>query len=110
MFDEVTQFYRSTIGMEGWLGQDGIDILRHDNMLIGFHRSQTADLDGLLTFYYRERREVDRFYELLSASASGPPKENPTYGIYHFFSKDPEGRKIEFQTFLHELPDGPQSW
>ena len=110
MFDEVTEFYRSTVGMQKWLGQEGIEILRHDNMLVGFHRAETVDLDGLLTFYFPDRSEIDRFYALIEARAAGPPKENPNYRIYHFFAKDPEGRKIEFQTFLHDLPDGPQSW
>lgn len=27
------------------------------------------------------------------------PKDNPLYGIYHFYAIDPEGRNIEFQYF-----------
>jgi hypothetical protein len=26
---------------------------------------------------------------------------NDRYRIYHFFATDPEGRKLEFQAFLH---------
>jgi len=39
----------------------------------------------------------------LADVALGPPKENPKYRIYHFYGRDPEGRSIEFQQFLHPV-------
>ena len=30
----------------------------------------------------------------------GPPKVNPTYDIYNFFARDPDGHLVEFQRFL----------
>jgi hypothetical protein len=28
-----------------------------------------------------------------------PPQDNPRYGIYHFFFEDPDGYKLEIQSF-----------
>jgi hypothetical protein len=47
-------------------------------------------------------------YRKLADRAEHAPRENPQYRIYNFFARDPEGRLIEFQTFLHELP--PLKW
>ena len=106
-FDAVREFYLTEAEMEIWLEQPGIAILRHGNMLIGFHRQPQADLDGLITFSYETREEVDEMYTRLRDVATGAPKENPKYRIYHFFATDPEGRKIEFQQFLHAVPGVP---
>jgi hypothetical protein len=100
----VRAFYTETIGMSVWLEQPDVSILRHGNLLIGFHRQPQADLDGLITFFYETAAEVDEMYARLRDLATGEPKENPKYGIYHFFGVDPEGRKIEFQQFLHPVP------
>jgi len=37
--------------------------------------------------------------------ATTEPRENTKYRIYNFFGRDPEGRAIEFQCFLHPLPE-----
>ena len=96
--------------MDHWLAQEGIEILRHENMLIGFQEKDEADTDALLTFYYPHRSDVDRAYAEFEDAALHPPRERPQFRIYNFFARDPEGRMIEFQTFLHELPAGPQPW
>ncbi|NIQ07613.1 MAG: hypothetical protein GWO20_18420 [Candidatus Korarchaeota archaeon] len=44
-------------------------------------------------------------YENTKEYALGEPKVNEKYQIYHFFAEDPEGRTIEFQHFLHEIPE-----
>ena len=106
-FDAVRTFYTERVGMAVWLEQPGIAILRHGNLLIGFHCQPEADLDGLITFFYETRDEVDEMHARLHGIATGEPKENPKYGIYHFFALDPEGRKIEFQQFLHPVPEIP---
>jgi len=103
-FDAVTSFYLDRIGMSVWLEQPDITILRHGNLLVGFHRQPTADLDALLTFFYDTRAEVDAMHAKLNDIATTEPKENTTYRIYNFFGQDPEGRKIEFQHFSHPLP------
>jgi len=104
-FEQVREFYLDRVGMTVWLEQPDIAILRHGNMLIGFHRQPAADRDGLITFFYDRREEVDAMYEQMRDTAVAAPKENPKYRIYHFYAKDPEGRSIEFQQFLHPVPD-----
>lgn len=37
--------------------------------------------------------------------ADGKPRHNERYQIYQFFAKDPEGRNLEFQAFLHPLTE-----
>ncbi len=101
--DAVRQFYQDVVGMSVWLEQPGIAILQHGNMLVGFHLQPEPDLDGLLTFFEDGREYVDRMYAKLSEVAEGAPKENPKYRIYHFFARDPEGRRVEFQSFLHPV-------
>ena len=103
-FDAVKSFYLGRVGMTAWLEQPDISILRHGNLLVGFHRQPTADLDALLTFFYDTREEVDAMYARLRDCAATEPKENAKYRIYNFFGKDPEGRRMEFQCFLHPLP------
>ena len=55
--------------------------------------------------------QVDAWYQRLQAhdvSCEAPPRWNTTYGIYHFFARDPDGYRLEFQCFeradwLHPL-------
>jgi len=103
-FDQVRDFYVRRVGMVVWLEQPDIAILRHGNLLVGFHRQLVSDRDGLLTFFYASREDVDEMYAQLRDIATSVPQVNPKYRIYHFFGTDPDGRKIEFQHFLHPLP------
>jgi catechol 2,3-dioxygenase-like lactoylglutathione lyase family enzyme len=102
-FERVVAFYRERVGMTMWLEQPGIAVLRHDNLLLGFHRQYEADTQGVFTFFYEMRAEVDAMHQRLADVALGPPKENAKYRIYHFYARDPEGRTIEFQQFLHPV-------
>ena len=103
-FEAVKSFYLDRIGMTVWLEQPDIAILRHGNLLVGFHRQSKADIGALLTFFYDSRDEVDAMYAKLTDIATTGPRENPKYRIYNFFGVDPEGRKVEFQCFLHTIP------
>lgn len=103
----LVEFYKSRIGMVGWLEQPNITILKHGNMILGFHQPQqdeiTPDLSGMYTFVYPSREQVDAMHSKLKDIADRPPRVNPVYKIYQFFAKDPEGRDLEFQAFLHPL-------
>ncbi len=101
--EEVRRFYVERVGMRVWLEQPGIAILQHGNLLVGFHQQDRPDLQGLLTFFYPGREQVDEVYARLEDTASSVPKVNERYRIYHFFGTDPEGRKTEFQAFLHPV-------
>lgn len=101
---KVMEFYKTTLQMSTWLTQPSIEILQHENLLLGFHETSEIDDGLLITFFYDSKEEVDEMYETLGELAIAPPKVNETYKIYNFFAKDIEGRKLEFQTFLHDLP------
>lgn len=103
--ETVIAFYTDRIGMKIWLRQPDVVILKHGNLLLGLHLQHVAEAVGLITFLYGSRAEVDAMYEKLRDIATGPPKRNDPYDIYHFFAHDPEGRAIEIQCF--ESPVAP---
>lgn len=99
---EVTDFYLD-LGATIWIEQPDINIIKHGNMLVGFHQQPEASKDVLLTFFYEKEEMVDEKYEKYKDIASTKPQENTKYKIYNFFAKDPENRIIEFQAFLHPI-------
>lgn len=101
---KLQEFYISQIGMELWLDQGGCVLLRHGNMIIGFCDRDSVDTEGMITFFYDTRDEVDVMYQKLKLISDAKPVVNDRYRIYHFFARDPDGRAIEFQSFLHPLP------
>jgi hypothetical protein len=106
---EIVEFYGSKIKMTIWLEQPNITIMAFGNLLIGWHQlsesdSCELDLTSMYTFVYPTKEEVDQMYSIFqSTTADGPPRVNPRYQIYQFFAKDPEGRNLEFQAFLHPV-------
>ncbi len=103
MLQEIVEFYVSEVGMYVWLEQEDCVILSHGNMLLGFCYRDSSEVDGMITFFYPAKEDVDAMYELLSHITSSEPAENEKYEIYQFFAQDPEGRTLEFQTFLHPI-------
>lgn len=101
ILDELVAFYQNQLGMTIWLQQAGCTILQHGNLLLGFCSSDQPQTDGLITLFFESAEEVDRIYARLEGMADGAPRINEKYQIYHFFTKDPESRGLEFQTFLH---------
>jgi hypothetical protein len=105
MIDTLKDFYLNEVGCDLWLDQGGCAIFQHGNQLFGFCQAAKAELEGLLTFFYTNTKMVDYMYGKLNHLADAPPVKNPKYRIYHFYARDPEGRRIEFQVFLHDLPE-----
>jgi hypothetical protein len=121
--EEVVDVYVTKIGMKVWLEQPNITILNFGNLILGWHQIDSdkdtgdgkgilPDVTGMYTFVYPSTEEVDNIYHVLSESTSsrsttaivdGPPRVNDRYQIYQFFAKDPEGRNLEFQAFLHPV-------
>lgn len=101
--EEVKDFYIERVGCELWLDQGSCAILRYGNLLVGFCQGQEADLDTLITFFYEQKEDVDALYDELKPSSISAPRDNTKYRIYHFYARDPEGRSIEFQSFLHPI-------
>jgi catechol 2,3-dioxygenase-like lactoylglutathione lyase family enzyme len=94
--DAVVDFYRD-LGMEVAVEQPDCTILRRGDMWLRFCDRESAETDGIVTFVYETRAEVDAAHDRLQ-TARGPPRYNETYDIYQFFADDPEGRTVEFQT------------
>lgn len=101
----LNHFYINKVGCELWLDQGGCQIYKHGNMLFGFCQRESTDMDGMITFFYTDKKKVDEMYEKFKDIAEAEPKDNPKYLIYHFFTKDPDGRAIEFQYFNNEISD-----
>ena len=99
---KTTEFYLM-IGAKIWIDQGDCIIFKHDNFLFGFCKRKTIYSGWLLTFFYQTKEEVDEMYSKLSDKAVSKPIMNEKYRIYQFYAKDPEGRDIEFQTFLHKI-------
>jgi hypothetical protein len=103
--EAIVEFYTDAVGAEVWLEQTGCTILQHDNFLFGFCENEDTEDCGVVTFYYDTKEQVDRMYEHLEDRARDEPVENEAYDIYQFFADDPDGRTMEFQTFLHPVED-----
>ncbi len=103
ILDELTNFYTERVGAELWMDQNDCRIFRHGQFLFGFCQREQAETCGIITFVYTNRSGVDRMFERFQATALDPPRDNPRYPIYNFFSRDPEGRLIEFQAFTGEV-------
>jgi catechol-2,3-dioxygenase len=106
--DEVSHFYRHIIGCDLWLDQGKCHILKYGNMLFGLCQREKADLCGMITFVYPDRKGVDQIYgkikdTLKDNTDNSVPRDHPEYRIYHFFTRDPEGRSVEFQYFWDDL-------
>ena len=96
---ELKEFYINQVGCELWLDQRDCLIFRHGNFLLGFCQREQVEKQGIITFFYEKKEEVDRLYEKFKEVAVSEPAMNQKYGIYQFFAADPEGRKVEFQYF-----------
>ncbi|MHA1576641.1 MAG: VOC family protein [Candidatus Thorarchaeota archaeon] len=103
MLDRIVQFYVSKVGMTIWLEQKDCIILQFDNMLMGFCQRETSETEGVISFDFDEKERVDEMYEQFKDLAVDPPSVFDKYRIYQFFAKDPEGRIIEFQSFLDKM-------
>jgi len=99
--DTLKNFYINKVECEIWMDQGDCIIFSHGNFLFGFCSRDKVDTNGILTFFYDEKDEVDRFYGKFKDTAKDKPKMNPNYPIYHFFTEDPEGRALEFQHFTN---------
>ena len=101
--EDLTTFYTERVGAELWMDQRDCRIFRHSQFLFGFCQREEGETCGILTFVYPDRESVDRMYEHFRSEALEAPRDHSRYPIYNFFSRDPEGRLIEFQMFTGEV-------
>ncbi len=102
--EKISQFYINMIGMDVWLKQPDCLILKHGNMLLGFCDRSEIEYRGIITFFYPHRNDVDKMHRQMKNYRATDLIENEKYSIYQFFANDPEGRTLEFQSFLHPTP------
>lgn len=103
MLRDIVDFYVNEMGLRVWLEQAECVILNHGNLLLGFCERDTPETEGMITIFYPAKEDVDIMYNQLKHIATSKPVENDKYQIYQFFAKDPEGRALEFQAFLHPI-------
>lgn len=102
--DIIHHFYHYTLEMKIWLEQPNCYIYKKGNLLLGFIAADVTEKEGIITIFNQNKEVIEKAYEQFSCLVTQELKVNPKFNIYHFYISDPEGRKIEFQTFLHPLP------
>jgi nitroreductase len=102
--EEMHKFYHDKLKLKFWLKQKGCNIYQSGNFLIGFIEAFEADTQGIIDFFEPNKQLIDKKYEGLKDITFVHPQINELYNIYNFSVKDPEGRVINFQTFLHNVP------
>lgn len=101
---KTAPFYETVLGLELALDQGGCRIyhLVGNKSYIGMcERATPREKDGVI--FTIVSQDVDAWYARITSqgiACEHPPRENPTYGIYHFFVRDPNGYLIEVQRFL----------
>jgi hypothetical protein len=98
----ISSFYQNELGFKLWFDQKTCQILKGNNLLLGFCQNSLIEKETMITFFFKTKEEVDDIHRNKFPTMD-PPKENKKYNIYQFFSKDPEGRILEFQHFLHPI-------
>ena len=96
--DDIVAFYRD-LGAEVWRAQPDCTILQAGSFRFGFCARDRTDTEGILTFVFEDRADVDSVAASLEARIEMSPRYNETYDIYQCFATDPDGRTVEFQTF-----------
>jgi len=96
-------FYRDLIGLELFRDQGKCWIFFTANGgMIGFcnHLQVNAGEDNPIITLLTD--EVDEFYEKLTKLGveCTEPTVNEKFNIYHFFTRDPDGYRLEIQRFL----------
>jgi catechol 2,3-dioxygenase-like lactoylglutathione lyase family enzyme len=100
----TAHFYEEIMALTLVLDQGGCRIYRvAGEAFLGFCERPAAPREPKGILFTLVTDEVDAWYEHLASagvSIDSPPIVNETYGIYHFFVRDPNGYVIEVQQFL----------
>ncbi len=101
--EAVRHFYGEKLGLELSLDQGPCLIFRLGGTgFVGFCLGDgplTPPSGVIITIV---TQEVDQWYDRLVAqgvTVDGHARANPSYKIYHFFARDPNGYRVEIQRF-----------
>lgn len=99
-----TAFYGEMLDLPLALDQGGCRIFKTSpESFLGVCRcseQRPSSPEGIIVTLVTD--DVDGWYERLNAKGAtidAPPIGNPEFNIYHFFLSDPDGYKIEIQSF-----------
>ena len=98
----TSKFWGQLIGLPLVLDQGTCRIYRTvGGAHLGFcQREDPGPVGGIILTLVSD--EVDCWHERLQEAGvelEHGPRHNPTYGIYHFFARDPDGYRVEIQKF-----------
>ena len=99
---EASRFWGEVIGLPLVVDQGTCRIYRSvGESYLGFcERKDVIPPEGVILTIVTD--EVEAWYQkLLDAGVEleHAPRHNPTYGIHHFFARDPDGHRLEIQRF-----------
>lgn len=95
------RFYGEGLGLQLVLDQGGCRIYRlRDGAFLGVcERAGAGSSNVIVTFVTDDVAGWHRKMAGAGAGLDGPPRDNPEYGIHHFFATDPDGHLLEVQRF-----------
>lgn len=103
----TTDFYTRDVGLALARDQKSCVIFKvASEAYVGFcqHEGEIPYHEGVIITLLTE--EVDEVYQRLlrlNVETEGKPKQNDSFGIYHFFARDPDGYRLELQRFSEPL-------
>jgi catechol 2,3-dioxygenase-like lactoylglutathione lyase family enzyme len=105
--EESARFYEEVLGLELALAKAHCRIYRvSKGAFVALCSADAATPEPKRTTISIQTDQVDAWFERLSGlgcEVDGEPRLSEQYGIYHFFTWDPNGYSIEFQHF--EIPE-----
>ena len=100
--EETHKFYTEICGLKLYINQGGCRVYSIEGGgKIGFCRHVDSDAgDTIITLVTDNVEELFEKFIAVGIETDGKPRVTEKYGIYHFFTKDPDGHKVEIQKFL----------
>ena len=97
-----TEDFWLEIGLTIFMRQKGCTIFDSGEGQIGFlQKDNHIPLPySCISFTKDTKQEIDELYHKYKKYALNPPAVHATAPVYSFFMLDPNGLKVEFQTFI----------
>ena len=103
--EATTAFYQDKLGLPLVLDQGACRVFKaNGSAFFGFctHLQPLSEPESvILTLVTDDPDAWHRYCVRAGIATDGPSRTNEKFGIRHFFAKDPNGYRIEFQRFLN---------